>query len=231
MELWRAIPGYEESYEASTAGNIRSIDRVDTIGRNRKGKVLSPATKANRYLMVLLRKDGKSIGCHVHRLVAQTFLPNPDNKEEVNHINNVRNDNRVGNLEWNTRKENLDHLKATNPAYVERAVQKKTMSVKQAARQRMFDRIIHDIRFTDMKFGQIAKKHGIAGSEVTRANTGVRYFREGLVYPLRKTPEIRNKIFIKMLDEGRPYKEARVELGMTVKQAEDAVRYFKSKSA
>ena len=98
------IKEYEGLYSVDTNGNIYSD--VTSISR-RKGK-LKPCLK-NGYLAVNLYKDRKVKHYYVHRLVAQTFIPNPNGFKEVNHINCDKHDNSVGNLEWCDRKHNLEH--------------------------------------------------------------------------------------------------------------------------
>lgn len=113
MEQWKAIPEFEGFYEASNLGNIRSLtlllpwkSKTGTPGeRVRKGKVLSPGRA--RYLQVNMSLGNKRFPRYVHRLVAQTFLPNPENKKEVDHINGDRYDNRIENLRWVTPSENM----------------------------------------------------------------------------------------------------------------------------
>ena len=101
--------GYEGSYEVSDNGQVRSLDRV-SCGRNQKGKVLSQHSHhKTRYRTVVLSKEGKSFCVQVHRLVAKAFIPNPSNKPMVNHRDLSRANNRVSNLEWVTRQENMDH--------------------------------------------------------------------------------------------------------------------------
>lgn len=106
-----------DSYEVSNLGTVRSVDRINSfIGRNQsgsyktnqliKGKVLIPKTDKGGYNYVNLAKNGKSISAKVHRIVAETFIDNPNNKPIVNHINEVKTDNYVDNLEWVTIKEN-----------------------------------------------------------------------------------------------------------------------------
>ena len=108
-EIWRSVIGYEGLYEVSNTGLIRSLDRF--VGnRNRiKGKILSINIKKNGYCSVALFKYGKMKRYLVHRLVAQAFLPNPDNLPMVNHKNEDKSDNRVDNLEWCTAKYNLNY--------------------------------------------------------------------------------------------------------------------------
>ena len=108
-EEWRPIEGYEGLYEVSSYGRVRSLDRYDNRNCFRKGKVLSPAKDKNGYLKVVLNCNGKCKTINVHRLVALTFLPNPDNLPCVNHKNEDKTDNRVDNLEWCTVKYNLSY--------------------------------------------------------------------------------------------------------------------------
>ena len=91
MEEWRAVPGYEGLYEVSNIGNVRNVRR-NTLLRLQKTKY--------GYIQVWLYKNGISTGLKVHRLVAQAFLPNPDNLPMINHKDEDKTNNRVENLEW-----------------------------------------------------------------------------------------------------------------------------------
>lgn len=99
MEIWKAID-FCKGYEVSTFGNVRNINTNKTLKQNYMEK---------GYKRVALFCNGKRKWLLVHRLVAQTFIDNPENKLEVNHINFIKDDNRVENLEWVTRKENVKH--------------------------------------------------------------------------------------------------------------------------
>lgn len=108
-ELWKPIPGYEGFYEASTHGRIRSVDRIRKfkcrygymVNRPYKGRVLVQSFDGKKnYLQINLSKDGKSKMELVHRLIATTFLDNPYNLPEVNHIDENKTNNSVSNLEW-----------------------------------------------------------------------------------------------------------------------------------
>ena len=113
-EVWKPVVGWENTYSVSNLGRIKSIGRtvikMGVYPSFLKEKILSQHKMRSGYLMVGLneypRPDKSST---VHRLVAIAFIPNPENKSDVNHINGIRWDNRVENLEWATRKENVNH--------------------------------------------------------------------------------------------------------------------------
>ena len=109
MEIWKDIEGYEGLYQISNLGNVKSLERKKIDGRLCHEKILKQAKNKCGYLSCEFCKDGVGRRFLIHRIVAQTFLPNPDGKREVNHINGIKTDNRVENLEWNTSKENQLH--------------------------------------------------------------------------------------------------------------------------
>jgi hypothetical protein len=112
-EIWKEIKGYEGLYEVSNLGNVKSLERniVRKDGTNFyiAERILRPSKDRKGYLNIGLYKKGKSKNYKVHRLVAAAFIPNPESKLEVNHINADKADNRVKNLEWATCKENVHH--------------------------------------------------------------------------------------------------------------------------
>lgn len=112
MELWKDIPGFERLYQASVNGEIRSLAHIRKNGTNKyiqKGKLLKFNKNPNGYLQVRLSKNGVVRTYRVNRLIALTFIENPQNKETVNHINGDKLDNNVSNLEWATPKEQAIH--------------------------------------------------------------------------------------------------------------------------
>lgn len=102
MEIWKDIEGYEGLYKCSNMGNVYSIKHK---------KVMSPRDNNCGYLTLSLYKNGKPKHFYVHRLVAEAFIPNPENKKTIDHINCVRSDNRLENLKWATQKENCNNPK------------------------------------------------------------------------------------------------------------------------
>jgi hypothetical protein len=113
QEIWKDIPGYEGLYQASSLGRIRSVDRMkkDTIGRFRvfPSCIIKPLIQVAGYSQVNLYKNSVTITRRVNRLVALTFLPNPEGKPQVNHLDGNKENNSVGNLEWATASENVAH--------------------------------------------------------------------------------------------------------------------------
>lgn len=106
-EVWKPVNSFEDYYEVSNLGNVRSKTRITNDGKVIKGRLLSPST--SRYSTVQLYKCNKATNCMIHRLVAQAFVPNPNNLKEVNHIDGNRLNNRADNLEWCTSRQNMSH--------------------------------------------------------------------------------------------------------------------------
>jgi len=119
QEVWKSVIGYEGLYEVSNLGRIKSLPKTWICG-NKKSKRSKPETIlkqtycTNKYLQVWLSKNKVSKLYMVHRLVAENFLLNLENKKTVNHINGIKDDNTVENLEWNTIQENLNHALINN---------------------------------------------------------------------------------------------------------------------
>ena len=135
-EIWKPVVGYEGLYEVSSYGRVRSLDRIDSNNHPLKGVILKPYISNSGYLLVGLYKQQKRDRKLLHRLVAEAFIPNPDNKPEIDHINTIKTDNTVflnedgsinyekTNLRWTTRKENINnpltktkmHINARKPS-------------------------------------------------------------------------------------------------------------------
>lgn len=101
-EKWKKIPGYKGKYIVSNMGNVRAV-----MFFTKKGFVVRELKKQYSfgYETVMLNQKSKLL----HRIIAEAFIPNPNNKPEINHKNGKRKDNRISNLEWCTRSENAQH--------------------------------------------------------------------------------------------------------------------------
>ena len=105
MERWVDIIGFDNEYKVSDLGRIKSI---------KSGLIMKLNKKSNGYVTIKLSKNGKAFHFLVHRLVASNFIENIDNKPQVNHLNKIRDDNRLVNLEWCTLSENSKHSHKTS---------------------------------------------------------------------------------------------------------------------
>lgn len=108
-ETAKDIAGYEGKYSVTTDGRVYSHSRVDAYGRLQKGRWLKPIVHSDGYMYVNLREKEKTKQLYIHRLVAITFIDNLDSLPQVNHINGIKSDNRVENLEWVTGSQNMVH--------------------------------------------------------------------------------------------------------------------------
>lgn len=144
-EAWKSIRNYEGYYEVSTRGRVRSLDRTIS-GKFYKGGLKSLYKDKNGYFYVVLTKDMISTKFAVHRLVADAFIPNPDNKREIDHKNTNRSDSRVENLRWVTHKENMNNAITRRRIYIEshkkesteKAQQTRILNNRKTARKKVY---------------------------------------------------------------------------------------------
>ncbi len=119
-EVWKDVVGYEGIYQISNTGRVKSLARTVEYWNPRWGcmvsrvieeKLLTPCNNQFGYPVVHLRNSskGKSHKLLVHRMMAIAFIPNPDSKPAINHMNGCKTDYNLGNLEWVTNKENTQH--------------------------------------------------------------------------------------------------------------------------
>lgn len=105
VEIWKDIKGYEGIYQVSDLGRVKSLN----YNHHGMEAILKPSNRGNGYLFVVLCINKIKTNYLVHRLVCESFLPNPENKRTVNHKNGIKTDNRLDNLEWATHHENNKH--------------------------------------------------------------------------------------------------------------------------
>lgn len=184
-EVWRIIDGFADLYKVSNFGRVKSFNRG-------KPKILKERISPNGYRFVALQVGGKKILKSIHRLVAEAFIPNPENKPQVNHINGVKNDNRVENLEWCTRSENIRHAVATGL----KASGEDNYNAKITNEQA---RIIRE-NPNNLSIAQLAEEFNVSCNFIGAVQRGKTYrhaggsFRGNLQSSLRLTDDIRNEI-------------------------------------
>lgn len=144
-EEWRNIKGYEGLYQVSNLGRIKSLAKIVEIPPNKQrsfvvirheSEFIRKPTSDGNYLG-FNTNDGKRM--YVHRAVASAFIPNPDNKPEVNHINGNKEDNRAVNLEWTTRIENITHARKMGLYPKREAVNKRAVVISKGLKVIRFD--------------------------------------------------------------------------------------------
>lgn len=115
MEIVKTLPGYEKEYAVSNLGNVYSLIFKSRYGTFKRQKLLKPNISKSGYYSFAIGSQKECLMKRylLHRLVALTFLPNPDNKTFVNHIDGDKSNNVVSNLEWCTRSENEIHAHKT----------------------------------------------------------------------------------------------------------------------
>lgn len=116
IEEWREASAFPERFLVSNLGRVKQKVRYDSRGRRAGGRMLTMRKRdKDGYVIVQLQVGNQRKWSRVHRLVAEAFIPNPENKPAVDHINTIKSDNRVENLRWVTTKEN-----ANNPITIEK---------------------------------------------------------------------------------------------------------------
>ena len=152
METWKAISGYEGLYQVSNLGRVKSLGNNKT----RKDKILKPVNNNHGYLHVRLCKDGNMKHTLVHRLVAEAFIPNPNNLATVNHKDEVKTNNVASNLEWMSREDNVAY---SQPHLTKRSVH-------------MFDKSTGELLATFPSTHEAERVTGIYHSNISKCCNG-----------------------------------------------------------
>ncbi len=165
-EAWKQIEGYEGLYEVSNLGRVKSLPKPKSLNR-RKGELIMSHGIGAGYPFIILCKNGKVKNIRIHRLVAKAFIPNLDNKPQVNHINCVKHDNKVENLEWTTQQENITHAIA-NGIFPIRECNRKFQRKKQGSKMKVaqVDRNLKIVRVWKTQ-ANIAKFMGVTRQAVS----------------------------------------------------------------
>lgn len=169
QEVWKNVKGYERYYQVSNLGKVKSLERIikHWKGGNKtlKERILKPGKSEEGYLLVVLHMNKKGKTKRIHRLVAETFIENQENKPQVNHINGIKDDNRTINLEWVTAKENVNH------GYKTGLITNKHSTGENNHMTKFVDQDIRDIRRmykeTNLSHSQIAKIYDVKKSTIS----------------------------------------------------------------
>lgn len=170
MEIWKDIKGFEGCYQISSLGRVKSLARNGSpYGEN----IRKLSRTKDGYLKVRLFGNGKDVTTRVHRLVAETFIENPDNKETVNHIDGNKENNSVENLEWADRHEQLYHAYELGL--------RKPMAGHINSQSKLTEEQVREIRATYVRqskeFGTVAlsKKYGVTNRVIGLVVNGKAY--------------------------------------------------------
>lgn len=160
-ELWKPIPDYP-NYEISDSGRIKSLPTSRLFGRymqSRAEKILVTRMEANGYIRTTLCKEGICKHYSVHRLLAEAFIPNPENKPTVNHINGIKRDNRLCNLEWATLIEQMEHADKSGL---------RNVKGEKCYLSKLKDSDVVDIRTSNCSANELAIRHRVHPSTVRK---------------------------------------------------------------
>ena len=159
------IDVYGENYYINREGVIYRASYVTNDGKYIKSKIVTQSLGKNGYYYVNLRHDGKTKLAYVHRIIAETYVDNPENKEQVNHINGDKKDNRIENLEWVTPKENTQHSIYNGMTPIGEKAHKSKLTLKEAV----------SIKLSNRGNTELAKEYGVSRAQVYRIKKGLNW--------------------------------------------------------
>ena len=162
-EIWRDIKGYEGRYQVSSMGRVKTVERHKSDGRRQPEAIRKTQIDHRGYEFVLLYNGERMNRFSVHVLVANAFIPNPEHKPQVNHIDGDKLNNVLENLEWVTASENQFHALAHGLLIPRRGDANKQTKVSDADIRR-----IREMRKAGAKLQPLADMFGISLSQVGR---------------------------------------------------------------
>ena len=170
METWKSVVGYEGLYEVSDLGRVKSL----WYGRE---KILKPQKDGWGYPHVILCKDGKKKTLKVHRLVAEAFIPNPNNLATVNHKDEVKTNNIVSNLEWMSQQDNNNFGSRTI-----RAAKANINNPALSNKVQMFDKKTGELLATFPSISEAERVTGIKRASISHCCTGISKSSGGYIW-------------------------------------------------
>lgn len=219
--MFKNIPGFED-YSVSMCGKVKS---------NRRNRLLSIITRRDGYKELGIRADKKKYIMLVHRLVAMTYIPNPDNKPCVNHLDSDRGNNSVENLEWCTYKENLEHASGKG-----RLVGKKGETSSSAVMSNETCHLICKEIEKGVKLKAISDKYGINIKTISNIKNGKRWLEISSQYTFKVERSRRLSAseildIVRLAGEGCSAKEISREVGTTPSTVSKHLRRNQSSTA
>lgn len=169
IEIWLPIKDWDGLYEVSNLGRFKTVEHIVYNGFYRikgfraKEVIRTYSSKIDQYLLITFCKRPRCEKRLAHRVVADHFVPNPENKPQVNHINGDKKDNRACNLEWVTEKENMKHAVETG------------LKIFHGKRERLSDEIVLEIYKSKLSLSVLASKHNVPKLTIHAIKKGKRY--------------------------------------------------------
>ncbi len=161
-EIWMPMNNYVGFIEISNFGRVKSFGRI--TDKNSKAYIRTPSLSKSGYYHLRIGFFKLYFDFFVHRIVAEHFIPNPENKPEVNHIDGNPLNNHVSNLEWVTRSENMLHAVKTGLKKIQTGVQ--------CANSKLSERLVLEIFNSTLPVKELSKKYQVAQSSIYRIKSG-----------------------------------------------------------